>query len=188
MTTHETKTPDYDIWTMVTKSRYCYVISALLIGKIQLAIGGYGQKVIPKLSAYIPVPKARLLIHRILDPVMPPTNGFAFEVIGGSTRDGVVESRILKFVVDSGQNGQFAAMPWRIVIGIGPGKLLETGGISPIGKPTSVADIRLSVDDMTMLALELEAHLRHRQGTYEFHRIREQRERFAHRTAETDAA
>lgn len=188
MTTHETPTPDYDIWTLVTRSRYCYVISALLIGKIKIAIGGYGQKVIPMLSAYIPVPKVRLLIHRILDAVTPPTNGFCFEVIGGSSRDGVVESRILKFVFDAGQNGQFAAMPWRIVIGIGPGKLLDTGGISPIGKPTSVADIRMSVDDMTMLALELQAHVAHRQGTYEYHRIREQRERHAQRTAETDAA
>ncbi|GAA5530822.1 hypothetical protein [Herpetosiphon gulosus] len=188
MTTHETHTPDYDIWSHVTQSRYAYAICALPIGKIKIAIGGYGKKVIPMLSAYLPVPKVRLLIHRILDSVTPPTDGFLFEVIGGSSRDGVVESRILKFVFDAGQNGQFATMPWRIVIGIGPGKLLDTGGISPIGKPTSVADIRLSVDDMTMLALELQAHLAHRQGSYEYHRIREQRERHAQRTADTDAA
>jgi len=70
----------------------------------------------------------------------------------------------------------------------GTRQIVGHGRHQPDWKPTSVADIRLSVDDMTMLALELQAHLCHRQGSYEYHRIREQRERHAQRTADTDAA
>ena len=177
--------PHYEVWTMVTQSRYAYVISALSISQIKVEVGGYGKKTVEKLGAYLSVPKCRLLIHKVLDPIMPPAHGFKYESIGGSVREGNVESRILKFEFDEGQNGSFAKMPWRIVIGIGEGKQTETGAIAPLGKPSNIADIRLTQDDMLSMVLELQAHLNHRQQAYERSRYDQQLERFESRHSTT---
>ncbi len=174
----------FAIYEYATKKQFLNVFEAIGIDKLKLELVNYDPERrvhLDRGACYLPITKAKIILHDILTNRV--REGWSKEIFGGSERDGQVEARTFKIEFDPGQDGKFARYPFRLSITIGPGKRNATGGIQPDGKPTTSISIRLPVDDMLGIALEIRDYLLVHQRDLERVRHQEQMNKFTRRAS-----
>lgn len=175
----------YAVVEYTTNKNFCNVYDALGIERLEWEVVSYDRERrvhVDRANAYLPVTKAKLLVHHVLTGTAQQPD-WKLEVFGGSVRDDGIESRLFKVEFDLGIDTKFRRFPWRLSIAIGPGKKTTTGGIAPNGKPTVSVSMRFPNDDFTGICLEIRDFLSAHQHRIEHVRFDEQHKQFTQRQA-----
>lgn len=173
----------YALVEYATNKAFCNVYDALGIERLEWEVVSYDRERrihLDRGNAYLPIIKAKLLIHHVLMG-SARQHGWKLEVFGGSFREDSIESRLFKVEFDPGSDNKFSRFPWRVSITIGPGKKTATGGIAPNGKPTTSIAMRFPDDDFTGICLEIRDFLSAHQRDLEQVRRTAQQKRFTDR-------
>ena len=180
-----------EIYVYATNKNFLNVYDALRIEKVKIEIAGYDpntNRQTGHASAWLDLHDARLVAHLVCNRQFADVTGGTWERYGGSGReDGTVESRTILIEWDEGEGRRFAKYPYRLTIATGPGKRTATGGVSPVGEPTSRLQMRLPELDMMKLMLALHDYIRAYEAAHHHRivaqRVRELRDKLADRDA-----